>query len=239
MPHEEAVEEEDAVGLVAGPGAAPVFGGHDAAAVGVRQQEIVELGQEAGRGRGVLVGAGCVGQVEEFGAALVLEDEEPGPQAFEGGAELGEAAPGLHVPDGGGPEGAEVAEHGLVEVGGLLRGAVEPPVGGGERDLAAAPPEAARGDLDQGKEAAGGEGEGLRVGVGPLGKKLVAQLLGGAGPLLDEHAGGVGEPVEVDAVEPLAGDEDGELAVDGPGLDEAGAGRPRRGRCGCARWIAW
>lgn len=62
----EAVGEQDAVGLVLLPGAALVRGRDDAGTVGVGEEQVVELGQEARRGRGVRAGARRVGEVEEF-----------------------------------------------------------------------------------------------------------------------------------------------------------------------------
>lgn len=88
----EAVGEQDAVGLVLLPGAALVRGRDDAGAVGVGEEQVVELGQEARRGRGVRVGARRVGEVEEFGAAGVPEGDETGAQPLEGVPEPGQAA---------------------------------------------------------------------------------------------------------------------------------------------------
>ncbi|GAA4946453.1 hypothetical protein GCM10023238_10960 [Streptomyces heliomycini] len=55
-----------------------------------------------------------------------------------------------------------------------------------------------------GEPAAGGDGEGLRVGVGPLLQQGLAQLPHGARFGLDEVPGEDGEPVQVDAHESFA-----------------------------------
>ncbi len=78
---EHPVDEERQVGGVDLPVAAPVGLVHDAGAVGVRQEQIVELGEQPGRRREcVLVGPGRVGRVEELDAVLVAERHEAGPQ---------------------------------------------------------------------------------------------------------------------------------------------------------------
>ncbi|RPF37254.1 hypothetical protein EDD92_7320 [Streptomyces sp. TLI_185] len=97
------------------------------------------------------------------------------------------------------------------------RAAAQPVLRGGQGDLAASAPQAARGDLDERELAAGCDGEGLWVGVGPLGLQGIAQLLHGARLGLDEIAGEGREPVEVDAHKSPA--EVGEFTVAGR-LDE-------------------
>ncbi len=76
---EEAVDEEGAVSDVALPGAAPVLGRYDPGAVGVGEEQVVELREETRRGRGVGGGAGSVREVEEFDAVRVVEGDELGP----------------------------------------------------------------------------------------------------------------------------------------------------------------
>src|SRR5215207_2771055 len=94
--------------------------GDDAGAIGVREDQVVELGQEAWRSRGVRVGHWCVGQVEEFFPTLVAEDAKARPDTFDHLAEPGQARPGLYVLDGGRAEGPEVARYGLLEGRGLV-----------------------------------------------------------------------------------------------------------------------
>jgi hypothetical protein len=53
-----------------------VVDGDDACAVGVREQQVVEVVEETDRGQGVGVRAGGVGQVEQFDSALVGEDHQ-------------------------------------------------------------------------------------------------------------------------------------------------------------------
>ncbi len=86
---------------------------------------------------------------------------------------------------GGGSEGAEVAQDRVVGRGRRDRFLVEPLLGGGQPHAAAAPPQSARGDLDQRQAAAGGDRQGLRVGVGPLRQEVLPDLLRGARLLLD------------------------------------------------------
>src|SRR5918994_1025147 len=89
--------------------------GDDAGAIGVREDEVVELGQEARRSRGVGVGHWCVGQVEELLPALVAEDAKARPDTFDHLAEPGQSRPGLYVLDGGRTERPEVAQYRLLE----------------------------------------------------------------------------------------------------------------------------
>src|ERR687897_193897 len=89
--------------------------GDDAGAIGVREDEVVELGQEARRSRGVGVGHWCVGQVEEFFPALVAEDAKALPDTFDHLAEPRQAGPGLYVLDCGRAERPEVAQYRLLE----------------------------------------------------------------------------------------------------------------------------
>jgi hypothetical protein len=89
--------------------------GDDAGAIGVREDEVVELGQEARRSRGVGVGHWCVGEVEELFPALVAEDAKARPDTFDHLAEPGQALPGLYVLDCGRAERPEVAQYRLLE----------------------------------------------------------------------------------------------------------------------------
>src|ERR671911_753674 len=89
--------------------------GDDAGAIGVREDEVVELGQEARRSRGVGVGHWCVGGVEELFPALVAEDAKARPDTFDHLAEPGQARPGLYVLDCGRAERPEVAQYRLLK----------------------------------------------------------------------------------------------------------------------------
>src|SRR5919106_1808460 len=89
--------------------------GDDAGAIGVREDEVVELRQEARRSRGVGVGHWCVGQVEELFPALVAEDAKARPDTFDHLPEPGQSRQGLYVLDGGRAERSEVAQYRLLE----------------------------------------------------------------------------------------------------------------------------
>src|SRR5918999_1523210 len=100
--------------------------GDDAGAIGVREDKIVELGQEARRSRCVRVGHWCAGQVEEFFPALVAEDAKARPDTFDHLAEPGQAGPGLYILYGGRAERPEVAQYRLLEGRGWVWRATEP-----------------------------------------------------------------------------------------------------------------
>src|SRR5215207_1828369 len=89
--------------------------GDDAGAIGVREDQVVELGQEARRSRSVRVGHWGVGHIEEFFPALVAEDAKAPPETFDHLAEPAQARPGLYVLDGGRAERPEVAHYHLLE----------------------------------------------------------------------------------------------------------------------------
>src|SRR5215210_2348598 len=57
--------------------------GDDAGAIGVREDQVVELGQEAWRSWGVRVGHWSLGHIEEFFPALVAEDAKAPPETFD------------------------------------------------------------------------------------------------------------------------------------------------------------
>jgi hypothetical protein len=79
-PAEEPVDQQRGpVEVVGGPAGGGVGG--DAGAVGVTQQDVVVLGEEAGRGRGVGVGVGGVGEVEQLAAGGVAEGAQAGAEA--------------------------------------------------------------------------------------------------------------------------------------------------------------
>src|SRR5829696_5823309 len=57
--------------------------GDDAGAIGVREDQVVELGQEAWRSWGVRVGHWSLGHIEEFFPTLVAEDAKAPPETFD------------------------------------------------------------------------------------------------------------------------------------------------------------
>ena len=85
--------------------------GDHARAVGVGEQQVVVLGQEAGRRGRLGVGPGRIGQVEQLAALLVGERAQPRSQPVDHLAHAGEARPRPDVGDRGGAERGEVAEH--------------------------------------------------------------------------------------------------------------------------------
>jgi hypothetical protein len=93
-------------GTVADPPA--VLVGHDAGAVGVGEQEVVERGQEPWRGRRVGVGTGRVRQVVQLPPVLVAEGTQRRAEPLDRLAKPREAGPGLDVVDGRRPERRQV-----------------------------------------------------------------------------------------------------------------------------------
>src|SRR5215210_7996587 len=88
--------------------------GDDAGAISMGQDQVIELGQEAWRGRSVRAGPRRVGQVEQFLAVLVAEGAQARPEPLGYLGEPGQARPGLYVRDGGRSERPEVAHDHLV-----------------------------------------------------------------------------------------------------------------------------
>ena len=74
-------------------------GRDDPRAIVVAEQDVVVLGQEARRGRGVGVGTWRVGEVEQLATALVTERLEQRPQPLDDLAQAGQARPRLDVHD--------------------------------------------------------------------------------------------------------------------------------------------
>src|ERR671910_1613900 len=89
--------------------------GDDAGAIGVREDQVVELGQEARRSRGVRVGHWGAGHIEEFSPGLVVEDAKAPPETFDHLAEPSQSRPGLYVLDGSRAERPKVAQYRLLE----------------------------------------------------------------------------------------------------------------------------
>src|SRR5215204_7569292 len=89
--------------------------GDDAGAIGVREDQVVELGQVARRSRSVRVGHWGLGYIEEFFPVLVAEDAKARPETFDHFAEPAQSRPGLYVLDGGRAERPKVAQYRLLE----------------------------------------------------------------------------------------------------------------------------
>src|SRR5829696_8020364 len=142
--------------------------GDDAGAIGVREDQVVELGQEARRSRCVRVGHWRVGHIEEFFPALVAEDAKAPPETFDHLAEPAQARPGLYVLDGGRPERPEVAQYRLLEGRGWVQGAPEPGLRCGVGGWPTLSPDTPGRDLNQRYQVANGAGEGGRVPLRPL-----------------------------------------------------------------------
>src|SRR5829696_916050 len=142
--------------------------GDDAGAIGVREDQVVELGQEARRSRSVRVGHWGVGHIEEFFPALVAEDAKAPPETFDHLAEPAQARPGLHVLDGGRAERPEVAQYRLLEGRGWVQGAPEPGLRCGVGGWPTLSPDTPGRDLNQRYQVANGAGEGGRVPLRPL-----------------------------------------------------------------------
>ena len=100
------------------------------ASLGVREQDVVVLGQEADRRGRVRIGPRRVGQVEELAAVLVAERPQPRPQALDDLAQPGQPAPGRHVRDRRRPERGEVPEDDVVERRPARERPAEPRLGG-------------------------------------------------------------------------------------------------------------
>ncbi len=71
----------------------------DAATVGVGEQHVVVLGQEARRRGGVGIRPRRVGQIEELLSVLIAEDAQARAQPLGHLAQSGDTAPSLHVLD--------------------------------------------------------------------------------------------------------------------------------------------
>src|SRR5215210_3871524 len=114
-PPDEAVDEHRGWNhAVLGGDHLAVVVGDDAGAIGMREDQVVELGQEAWRRRGIWAGTRCVGQVVQPLALLVAEGTQAWPEPIDHLAEPGQARPDLDVLDGGRAERPEVAYDHLV-----------------------------------------------------------------------------------------------------------------------------
>lgn len=73
------------------------------------EQQVVEVVEKADRSRGVGVGAGGLGDVDELASLLVVEGDQLGAESVDDLAEPGQPGPGLDVLDRGRAERSEVA----------------------------------------------------------------------------------------------------------------------------------
>ena len=92
----------------------PAFG-HDAAAIRVREQDVVVLGQVAHGGRRVRIGERRVGEVEELAPVLVGEGPELRAQPLDDLAQSRQPTPGRHVGNARRAERGEVPQDDLVQ----------------------------------------------------------------------------------------------------------------------------
>src|SRR4051794_41173998 len=173
----------------------------DARPVGVREQHVVELGQEARRRGSVGRRTGGVGEVEELRAVLVFERDQAPPETVEDLGEAGEPAPDLGVLDGGGAERGEVADDQALE---RDRGAgrfAEPRLDRRVEGAAALAPDASRRWLDESDAGADGDRERERIAAVVGLRELLAELAERARALFDEPASVGGKALEVQTLE--------------------------------------
>lgn len=161
--------------------------GDDAGAIGVAEDEVVELGDEAHWGGRVLGWARGFRDVEQDALFGILELQQFRLQGFEYGLCLLDAGPGLEIRDRGGSESSEVAEDERLRVSfGIVRVGVEIELGigaespwgvrigkGGEREMHAY--EVAHGAL---------------IAIGERCDQFIAQASEGAGAGSERLAGG-------------------------------------------------
>ena len=88
-------------------------GGHDPSPVGVGEEDVVVVGQEANRDWGFRRGTRRLRQVEQLDSVLVAEGGQLGAELFERGTHR-QTGPGAHVGGGGGTKGGEVAKQELL-----------------------------------------------------------------------------------------------------------------------------
>jgi hypothetical protein len=81
----------------------------------VPEEEVVVLAQQAHRRRDVRVRPRRIREVEELSAALVAEDDQAVAEPLEHLSELREARPVLSIQHGCRAEGAQIAQHEVLE----------------------------------------------------------------------------------------------------------------------------
>ena len=175
--------------------------GDEAGPVGVREEHVVVLGEEAGRRRDVRVGPRRIGEVEELAAGAVPERHETRSQPLDHLADPRQAAPRRHVRDRCRAERAQVAQHDVVERRPFRERVAEPRLGCGRRHLRGAPPEPPRRHLDERQLAATRVRERGRIEVWEPLRECEAELAPGEWPLREELSGVVEDRPEIDALE--------------------------------------
>ena len=154
----------------------------------------------------------------------------PGAQPLEDLAQAGEARPRRRVGHRRRPEGAQVAEHHLVDRRGVAHRPAGPVVQRRERDGTRPAPQAPGGHLDRRQEVADRVGERPGVQVRPARGKLVPQLRQGPRPLLHQLLPVREDRVEVHALDPGAPGPVCEQLPVQHGLDHGPERGPRRRR---------
>ena len=133
----------------------------------MRQEDVVVLGQEADRRRRVRVRDRRVGQVEQLAAGLVAVRDERRAQPLEDLAQPGQPRPGPGVGGRRGAERREVAADRLVRSWVAVHRGAQPRLGGRVRRPPGPAPQAARRDLDEREQEAGGIRQRVGVAVRP------------------------------------------------------------------------
>src|SRR5262245_27401383 len=114
----EAIDERNAWhGAVHSKALFVVFLGDESGSVGVGEQQVVEIIQEARWRRGVGVGPWRVRKVEQLASILVSESGEPWPEPVSNLAKPGQSRPRLYVLHGGRAEGSQVPQDHLLQRG--------------------------------------------------------------------------------------------------------------------------
>ncbi len=111
------VDQHGALHLGCAPGFATSFVGHEPGPVGVRQERVVVLGEEAHRCLDVAGRPRRIGQIEELPAALVTEAAQLWAQPFDDFAKACQVRPRGDVGDGRGTKGLEISQHDVVDAG--------------------------------------------------------------------------------------------------------------------------
>ena len=168
------------------------------------EQDVVVLRQEARRRRGIGVGAGRIGNVEELATTLVAERLEPGPQPLHDLAQTSQTRPRLDVHHRCRPEGAQIADDQLVDRRLLGQRPAEPGLHRGPRHWPGAAPQPAWRDVDHRHEVADGVCERIGRDVGPALAEQTGELRARARPDLDELATGGQDLAEVGPGDRLA-----------------------------------
>ena len=122
----------------------PLLVGHDAAAVVMGEQHVVQRREEAHRRHDVRSGPGPVRDVNELATRFVAEGPKLRTVDVDHHAEPAQAAPGRDVADRGGTERGQIAQDELAGGVGAVERAAPPALGEDERGLAPPAPGAVR-----------------------------------------------------------------------------------------------